>query len=225
MRAAARRTVGTALGLGLLGGCAAADPGWGTAVAQFAFAPNVDEAFAPATLSAALPHTVYALADGSERRVSDAVVLGEFVSSEPARAMNWDSGQEVEWSDDEAQTRTVTARFAVEEVISTADGVDVPGEIDVFVTVHADADADAVGEGLVGAEKSVALLREHWDPHFDDGWAIAQSGSLVMTVSDDGDLDLPVHAATDQHHLEQDLTTLSALRATADDPDTVIEVE
>ena len=241
MKAARTRRVGALLAVAAVGttfvaACSSPQPSYDGAASILADRVNGSMASysnVPTTIAEALPTTRYVSAVNLDSGTfSDLVVTGRFTGWQRGVATVWpagggDSGTEVDWDDDAADTRTILLTFTVDSTVAAAEGVSAARELTVRVPLDGGVRPGDVGDGLTGAGETVVFLRHPSNPSVARLWSIAGDGGFVGTIDDAGSVTMGViERADDTSWLsalvpDVDGLTIDALRDDAMHPTTV----
>ena len=155
-------------------------------------------------------------------RISDRVVVGEFVEATPGYAF-LGTGKQVPFNSREAEWRTVHFEFRVDETF----GGEGPNPARIGIAFSSATDFDKIREGHIGRGKSVVFLFMNspvldYDP---DLAAVVEDGAMIATVNSDDRLSLDFLDADRNAVMLERVDTLEELRREARKPQRTIKVK
>lgn len=172
-----------------------------------------------------LPNVSYRYDDEEPFRFSESLLVGEVVGAAPGRGRKQAAderespdGVVTEFRDPAAVSRTLHLEVAVHRVLA---GPELPRKVvRVGLAIGANVDPDVVVRGL-RALGTIALPLTKSSPVFSydtDLYSIVQDGALVVSVGEDGTLDLPFKPGAEGREFLGNLQTLDDLQNSAASP-------
>lgn len=198
-----------------------------------------------ATLSDLLPTSTHYDAEGDDvpaAPVVEAILVGEIVEVQPGYgfpASVPDDGHDyrMDFASAEADWSTVTLTVEVDEVVSTADGVDIGDSVQVGMAVFPargtserwQYDTDAIFDSLKESGRTLFVLDQNAGsvtlyPHDGELYDLFMAGEWWAPIGAAGTISLPVGDNGQEEIWLSDADTLSELRDDASEPLKVVEV-